>query len=285
MRRSAFGLVVLILVLLLTSPAVAQQAAGNFTILVTNDDGFDAPGLRALVEALRPLGELYVSAPAMEQSGKGHSVATTREPILVSERRQPDGKTWFAVEAPPATCVRLGLEVLLPRRPDVVISGINRGENLGILVYYSGTLGAAREAAISGIPAIAVSMRGNDERDYVAAAAFIQQLVKELRARQLLKPGLFLNVNVPSGERKGVEVARLSTRATHERFERRTSPRGRVYFWSAWEPLETDEVGTDVAAFARGFITLTPMSLDVTNPAAIESLKALGLGQPAAAVK
>lgn len=267
-RRSA---ILLVVALLWAVPAFAEQAKsappspqGGFTILLSNDDGYGAPGLQALLEALRPVAEVYVAAPAGEQSGKGHSIVTTREPIFIQERKQPDGATWWAIEAPPATCVRLALESLLPRRPDLVISGINRGENLGITVYLSGTLGAAREAAIVGIPAIAVSMDGSNERDYAATAAYIRGLVQELRSKGMLRPGFFLNVNHPAGEVKGVMVARLSTKATAEKYERRTSPRRRIYFWSEWEPLKDDDEGTDVWAFVRGYIALTPMQLDVT---------------------
>ena len=124
---------------------------------------------------------------------------------------------------------------------------------------------------------LAVSMRGNDARDYAAAAAFTRQLVEQLRAEGKLTSGIFLNVNVPTGERNGVEVTRLSVRPTLDRFEQRRSPRGRLYFWSTWEPLREDEPGTDVHAFERGFITVTPMMLDVTDAAGVTALKALRL--------
>jgi len=270
--------VFLLLIFLLALPAAAQQAAGGrLAILLTNDDGYDAPGLQALIEAFRPVADVHVAAPASEQSGKGHSITTTRDPIPAQSRRQADGRVWYAIDAPPATCVRIALENLLPRRPDLVISGINRGENLGVVVYYSGTLGAAREAALVGVPAMAVSMRGNDAGDYAAAAAFTRQLVEQLHAQGKLTAGIFLNVNVPAGERKGVDVTRLSVRPTLDRFEQRRSPRGRLYFWSNWEPLREDEPGTDVHAFERGFITVTPMILDVTDAAGVAALKGMRL--------
>ncbi len=273
-RVSRMGLLV-VLLWLVVAGGMPPQATGRFFVLLTNDDGYDAPGLRALVEAFRSRAEIVVAAPATEQSGKGHSITTSAEPIFLREHRQPDGALWYAIEAPPATCVRLAVESLLPGRPDLVISGINRGENLGMTVYLSGTVGAAREAAIVGLPAIAVSMRGNRPEDYAAAAAYVLELVEQLRQRQALRPGLFLNVNVPAGERRGVRVARLSLLATQEAYERRESPRGRVYFWSRWRPLEDDAEGTDVWAFARGYITLTPLTLDVTNVSALEALRSL----------
>lgn len=264
----------------LVPPLRAQQSSG-FTILLSNDDGYDAPGLRALVEELRLSGEIIVAAPAIEQSGKGHSL-TLREPILVSERKQPNGATWYAIEAPPASCVRLAVESLLARRPDVVVSGINRGDNLGATVYHSGTVGAAREAAIVGLPAIAVSIRGDDPETYAAAARFVRDLVEQLRARQMLKPGLFLNVNVPAGTRRGALLTRLSVKPRYDRFEKRASPAGRLYFWPAWEQLEDDAEGTDVWGLVRGFITVSPMTLDVSAADARVTLRALDLWSPAA---
>lgn len=290
-------IVLVVLVLCLAGPAQfpagaapahlqgsAAQAAPAFTILLSNDDGFDAPGLKALAEGLRPLGEIYVAAPATDQSGKGHSIITTREPIFVQERKQPNGATWWAIEGPPATCVRVAVESLLPQKPDLVVSGINRGDNLGIYSnYLSGTLGAAREAAIVGIPAIAVSMGGNSDADYAATAAYVRELVTELRAQQMLKPGFFLNVNRPAGEVKGVRIARLSMKPSQEDYERRTSPRGRLYFWSRFRPPDDTEEGTDTAGFRRGYTTLTPMVLDVTDRAGMERLHRLAKEKAAAA--
>lgn len=283
-KRRTFLFIIALFLLCPAIPAAAQQAAppatpadSKFIILLSNDDGYDAPGLRALTEALRTLGEVYVSAPATDQSGKGHSIITAREPIFVNEKKQQNGLTWYAVEAPPATCVRLAIEALLPRRPDIVISGINRGDNLGVSSQYlSGTVGAAREAAIGGIPAMAVSMEGNNEKDYAATAEYIRQLVGRLREKGLLKPGFFLNVNAPAGEVKGVRVTRLSLMKGKDAFERRTSPRGRLYFWSLYRPPEKgDEVeeGTDTWAYLHGFISLTPMLLDTTATKEMPALK------------
>lgn len=269
---------VLSLALLIVFPLPAQKTEpGPFTILLANDDGIDGPGLQALIVSLRPIAQVLVAAPAAEQSGKGHGL-TLRDPIFVTERKQQDGKTWYAVDAPPATCVRLAVESLLTRRPDLVVSGINRGDNLGITVYHAGTLGAAREAAIVGLPAIAVSIRGDDVKDYKAAADFISRLVTKLREKQMIKPGLFLNVNVPAGGFKGVEWTTLSVKPRYDSFERRTSPSGRLYFWPVWKQLEDDAEGTDVHAFVRGLITITPMRLDVTvSEADMNALRSLDL--------
>lgn len=291
MHNRTRKIVFVLLLFCFVIPAAAQQAAApaarSFTILLTNDDGYDAPGLKALIEAFRTAGDLYVSAPAVEQSGKGHSIITTREPIFVSERKQPNGVTWYAIDGPPATCARLAIDALLPRRPDIVISGINRGGNLGIAsVYLSGTVGAAQEAALVGIPAIAVSMEGNKDEDYAATAAYMRQLVEQLREGNLLKPGFFLNVNAPAGEHKGVLLTRLSRKPGKEKFERRESPGHRVYYWSAYRPPEkgdTDEEGTDTWAFLHGYISVTPMVLDVTDTNAFDALRAVEKKAAAAA--
>jgi 5'-nucleotidase len=270
----------LVLVLLALAAAIssAQQPATGFLVLLTNDDGYDAPGLQALVRAFAGYGEIYISAPRENQSGKGHSI-TTSDPIFVNERRQAGVVAAWAVEAPPATSARIGLDKLVPRPPDVVISGINRGENLGQVVYLSGTLGAAREAVFSGAPAIAVSMEGNDLKDYERTAAYLRSLVEKLRADRMLAAGLFLNVNAPRGEWKGVRVTRLSMKYNPQIFERRTSLRGRVYFWSDYTQIKDDAEDTDIGAFFRGYVTLTPMTLDATQTIALAELKKFEQGK------
>ncbi len=274
--RSWFALV-LCLSVALVAPGRAQNAApsGDFIVLLSNDDGYGAPGLVALAKAFEGIGTVYVVAPATNQSGKGHSILTTRDPIFIAEHKQQDGPSWYAIEAPPATCVRVGIESLLPRRPDVVVSGVNPGDNLGMSVYLSGTVGGAREGAMAGIPSIAVSMDGNKEQDFTQAAGYVRKLVDELRAKKMLRPGLFLNVNTPAGEWKGVRLTRLSLRPSNDSFERRASPRGRVYFWSLYQPPEEGDAGTDVWAFARGFVSLTPMELDTTAQAQMQGLRRL----------
>ena len=277
-KRAA--LLLMIFVLAMPLCRAQGQARAPLNILLSNDDGYGAPGLNALVEAFRSSATVVVVAPAVDQSGKSHSTLSN-DPIMVTEKKQPNGATWYAVDAPPATCVRLAFESLMPHRPDLVISGINRGQNLGPVVYYSGTLGAAREASIAGLPAIGVSIGGNDGKDYAAAAEFVRQMVDQLRDKQMLKPGLFLNVNVPAGERKGVRLARLSMKAGGEiRFERRTSPTGRLYFWQLFHQIDDDVDGTDVWAFFHGYIAVTPMTVDVTAPQAMEGIRSLDLRLP-----
>jgi 5'-nucleotidase len=266
MNRRLFVLV-LLAAALLEPMAFAQQAEEKKpVILLTNDDGYNAPGLHALVRAFAGYADLYIGAPAQNQSGKGHSI-TTAGPVWVQERKTEGVTSAFAIEAPPATCARVALDRLVPK-PDLVISGINAGENVGLSVYLSGTLGGAREAAFSRIPAIAVSqqLRGSNRiEDYAAGAAFVRSLVEQLRAEKRLQPGLFLNVNVPHGAPKGVRLTSIST-APDDQGYRCSEPIGanRACF-SGWKPSETGTAGTDVEAMYQGYITVTPMTLDVTS--------------------
>lgn len=258
----------LLLVFFLFPLGAGAEASSDsqFFILVVNDDGYFAPGLRFLAEALAPLGQVVIAAPMENQSGTGHST-TTHQFIRVRSIELSPAVRGHAIAARPATCVRLALESLLPRKPDLVVSGINRGTNLGIVTFYSGTVGAAREAALLGIPAIAVSMQGDAAEDYAATAAFVSHLVKELREHDRLQSGLFLNVNTPAGQYRGVRVTRQSTTPTPQEFARYTNPRGEVYFWSDYRPLTDAEEGTDVWAVVRGFIALTPLQIDQTREA------------------
>lgn len=253
-------------------PDPAPAAPRPFSILITNDDGFEAPGLQALVKALAGLGDLYVAAPSQNQSGAGHSV-TLSTAVVVHERPLEGVVRAVAVDGAPATAARVGLEKYLPTPPDLVISGVNRGENLGMSVYLSGTLGAAREAVFAGVPAIAVSMMGNRPETYESAAAVTRSLVESLRAKDLVRPGLFLNVNVPAGAVKGTRVTRLSVRASRVEHECSPPMRQRVACFPAFRQLMKDEAGTDIAAFYDGYVSVTPMTLDVTDTSAAEALR------------
>ena len=275
-KTAAFVCMVLVLVL---GPAAGARAAdnGGLFILLSNDDGYDAPGLRALAEALAPLGTVVVAAPHENNSGVGHAT-TTREFVRVRDVEIVPGVKGWAIAARPATCVRMALENLLEgKRPDVVVSGINRGENLGIVVNYSGTLGAAREGAVAGVAAIAVSMGGNEPADYKRTAELVGELIAQLKADARLKPGLFLNVNAPAGEPKGVMVTRQSTKATPQLFTRFTSPRNTLYVWPDYAGRTEDEEGTDVWAFQNGYVAVTPLQLDSTDTGSLGWLKEMKL--------
>jgi 5'-nucleotidase len=237
----------------------AQSAAGPFRILISNDDGVRAPGLLAVALALRGMAEITIAAPAENQSGKGHSI-TIGEPMYVDRVTLQPGLDAYSITATPASCVKIGLGVLVTAKPDLVVSGINRGYNLGRVTYVSGTVGAAREAALSGIPAIAAST-AVEQTDYAPAAEVVRQVV-EMARRNGLQPGVILNVNVPPGTSaaiKGIQLTRQSQLTGVERFEEQKTPTGRRFFWSIWNEPTGDGEGTDVWAVEHGFAAVTPL--------------------------
>ena len=240
-------------------------------ILVTNDDGIQAPGILALAVALRELGQVTVVAPDRERSAVGHSL-TLHSPLRVFELR--DG--FYAVDGTPTDCVNMGIHSLLPIRPDLVVSGVNHGPNLGDDITYSGTVAAAMEATLMGIPAIAVSLAIFDHGGHFPAAAAVAVRV----ARQVMANGLpadtFLNVNVPNcleAEMNPPLVTRQGKRSFVGKIVDKIDPRGRKYFWiGSEEPDFNDEDGTDFHAINRKHVSITPLHLDLTN---YESMKVL----------
>ncbi|HSQ54551.1 MAG TPA: 5'/3'-nucleotidase SurE [Gemmata sp.] len=239
-------------------------------ILLTNDDGIYAPGLRALRHELLKLGSVIVVAPATEQSAAGHSV-TLLNPLLVTEVLDDDGATFigWGVEGRPADCVKLALLELLPDPPDVIISGLNAGSNAGINVLYSGTVAAAIEGAFYRRTAIAVSLEYDKKiYDFPAAARYARQVIEQILATNP-SPGSLFNVNLPVLERgpiRGVKVLPQNFSPYTEKFDRRVNPRGRTYFWASPEFLCPDpHPGTDVEGLAEGYITVTPLKFDLTD--------------------
>ena len=237
-------------------------------ILITNDDGIQAEGLRALVQAVQGLGAISVVAPSHERSAAAQSL-TLRHPIfwdLVGERQ-------WSVEGTPADCVILALNKLLPVPPDIVISGVNRGGNMGENVFYSGTVGAAMEAAINHIPAIAVSVahRGKDFRFDHAA-----KLARELAQMALVEGmprGIVLNVNVPRNWSGNVRVTRQSKKVTRNVLQEGTDPRGRNFFWLLeQEHIEGLDPQSDYAAVFDGAASITPLHLDRTHEVSLDRL-------------
>jgi 5'/3'-nucleotidase len=241
-------------------PAPAAPASQHpYRILISNDDGVRAPGILAVAQALQSMGEITIAAPSENQSGKGHSIITS-DPIFVDQVTLAGGLRAFSIVATPATCVKVGVRALMTSRPDLVVSGINRGYNLGMVTYVSGTVGAAREAALMGIPAIAASL-SVEETNYTAAAEIVRQVAGMVRQRGI-DPGVLLNVNVPPGAQsaiKGLRVTRQSAQSGEERFEEQRSPTGRRMFWSIWKDPTGDVEGTDVWATDRGFAAITPL--------------------------
>ncbi len=237
-------------------------------ILLTNDDGVFAPGLRALRKELMRLGDVTVIAPALEQSGVGHSI-TLLYPLVVKQVDDEDGAgLGWMVEGSPADCVKLAICELMPRPPDLIISGINAGANAGINVLYSGTVAAAIEGAFFKITSVAVSLELAEHFDYPHAAKHAARVIERILANKPAAGSLF-NVNLPAharGEPKGIRVVPMGVGRHGEGFQRRQDPRGRTYYWLTYAPpfnLEGPE--TDVSALAEGHITVTPLHFDLTR--------------------
>ncbi|HEY8347750.1 MAG TPA: 5'/3'-nucleotidase SurE [Symbiobacteriaceae bacterium] len=239
-------------------------------ILLTNDDGILAPGLHALRQELEKIDglEVWCVAPDRERSASGHAITMYR-PLFPLEAQIPGAKSpCYSVTGTPADSAKLAIEALLPRRPDLVISGINHGANLGTDLFYSGTVAAALEGPILGIPAIACSLDVRFGTDYGPAARFTVRLALKV-LEEGLPEGTLLNVNVPGCSReqlKGVRITRMGRRRYKDQWDRRVDPRGRVYYWLAGEVMELDNgPDTDVAAVEAGYISVTPMQLDLTR--------------------
>jgi 5'-nucleotidase len=257
-------------------PIAGRQPAVPYRILVTNDDGVKAPGLLALAQVLQSLGEVTVVAPAEEQSGMGHAISIT-EPIYLDQVELPGGIVATALTATPASCVKVALDALLDHKPDLVVSGINRGYNLGMTAYVSGTVGAAREAALSGVPAIASSLASAGDPHYEGAAEMTRRVAAYVKSHGL-EAGVFLNVNVPAGTAdslRGIRVATQSALSGTEGFEEQKSPRGRRYFWNIYREPSRDVEGTDVWAASQGFVAVTPLRVGEFDRKTYEGIKDL----------
>jgi len=246
-------------------------------ILLTNDDGIDAPGLKIMRKHLEELDWVMVVAPQEEQSAASHSV-TLDKPIEV---RWIDQNT-AAVKATPTDCVLLAVHRLMKKKPDIVVSGINLGPNLGNDVTYSGTVAAALEASIHGINAIAISLVAREDPDFESAARFGRRLAEHL-ARFGLPHGTFLNVNVPNmkgKEIRGVRITRLGRRVYRDDVVKVDGPAGAVCYKIGGEPVCEMEEGTDVKAVDSGFISVTPVNLDLTDHTFLDDLKDWGKQMP-----
>ena len=238
-------------------------------ILVTNDDGIHSPGIVALAEKMRKLGEVVVVAPDRERSAVGHSL-TLHSPLR-AEEIQPN---CFAVDGTPTDCVNLAIHGLLGRRPDLVVAGVNKGGNLGDDITYSGTVSAAMEAVMLGVPAIAVSLASDSFQPshFEHPATFAASLAAKI-VDLGLPPDTFLNVNVPSGTPKGVRLTRQGKRVFGEVVVENYDPRGRKYYWIGGGELGFRNIeGTDFNAIHSGFISVTPLHFDLTNYRSLESL-------------
>jgi len=239
-------------------------------ILLSNDDGVRAPGLRALAEALGDLGRVTVVAPDRNRSGASNSL-TLEQPI----RAQTEADGFVCVEGTPTDCVHLAITGLLESEPDMVVSGINAGSNLGDDVLYSGTVAAAMEGRFLGLPAMAISLAGTELTHYDTAARVAARLVQRL-TEDPLPADTLLNVNVPDrpfDELAGYRVARLGHRHKAEPVIRSTDPRGRPIYWVGPPGDEEDAgPGTDFDAIRQGFVSLTPIQVDLTRHEALDGL-------------
>ena len=250
-------------------------------ILVTNDDGINAPGIRALITVMNTIGDVVVVAPDSPQSGMGHAI-TLNATLYSKEVHLDNGpQKEFSCSGTPADCVKLAIREMLDRTPDLCVSGINHGSNASINVIYSGTMSAAIEAGIEGIPAIGFSLLDYSlEADFEPAKKYIKLLVEECLA-QGLPSGVVLNVNIPKLPQekiKGVKVCRQADAYWQEKFDKRTSPLGRDYYWLTGEFINKDKgEDTDEWALANGYVSVVPVQFDLTAHHAIKDINTWNL--------
>lgn len=248
-------------------------------ILVTNDDGVLAPGLLALAQAMRSIGAVTVLAPDRNWSGSGH-VKTLERPLRVRNAVLADGNPAFACDGAPSDCVALSLLGLLPEKVDLVVSGINPWPNLGHDVTYSGTVTAAMEAVIGGVPGLAFSLNSPEELsgslDYAPAAEIARRVVAQFLGRQL-DLSVLLNVNIPYlplDQIQGFQITRQGLRVYRDELETRNDPRGQPYYWIGGEaPTGIPDDGTDIGALTKDYVTITPLHLDLTAYQVMEELR------------
>lgn len=241
-------------------------------ILITNDDGVTAPGIRALVDAMKTLGDVVVVAPDSPQSGMGHAI-TIAKPLRLHKVDVFPGIEAYQCSGTPVDCVKLAVDVVMHRKPDLCVSGINHGSNSSINIIYSGTMSAAVEAAIEGIPAIGFSLCNYEyEADFSAAAHYAAVIAKQLLDNSL-PPSTLLNVNIPPlplSELKGIKVCRQAHAKWEEEFDERKDPRGEKYFWLTGRFVNYDQgEDTDEWALKNGYVSLVPVQYDLTAHHAI----------------
>jgi 5'-nucleotidase len=248
-------------------------------ILVTNDDGITAPGLLALVQEMRRIGKVSILAPDRNWSASGH-VKTMHRPLRVKEITLADGSSAWASDGAPSDCVALGLLGYIPEKIDLVVSGINPNANIGHDVTYSGTVTAAMEAAIGGVPGIAFSLHTpvdfQGSLDFAPAARIAHRIISKVIKDGKLKD-LLLNVNIPylpDDEIKGILVTRQGLRVYRDRLDQRQDPRGKPYYWIGGDaPTAIPDEGTDFGALVQGYVSVTPLHLDLTDFQAFSSLR------------
>lgn len=242
-------------------------------ILLVNDDGIHAPGLRVMRDVLLPMGDVQVVAPLIEQSGVSHRI-TYLHPIMVKEILEEGEHYGWAVDGSPADCTKLGVLEFCDGRPDLIVSGINSGSNVGINTLYSGTVAAAIEGAFYGITSIAVSLQQGTPPDYADTARRALSIIHSILER-FPDPGSLWSINFPTSTLEGPRGVRISTMGVNrhtDTVERRTDPRGRPYYWSGLDPISSHEMepGTDVQAVMDGYVAVTPLHFDMTQAALLD---------------
>ena len=240
-------------------------------ILVTNDDGVSSAGIHALATALKPLGSVTVVAPTQEASAIGHAL-TLRRPLRIEDH----GPGLFAVDGTPTDCVNLGVDIILKQKPDLVVSGINKGWNLGDDVTYSGTVAGAMEGALLGIPSIAVSLKRTGSFDFSFSAEAAATVARAVLASPW-PSRTFLNLNLNSGPFKGFRVTTQARRNHVTKIATRTDPRGQAYYWieEALDEWHADGGRSDYEAVMEGYVSVTPLQADLTDHKAIGVLEML----------
>ncbi|MBS3916049.1 MAG: 5'/3'-nucleotidase SurE [Bacteroidetes bacterium] len=246
-------------------------------ILVSNDDGITSPGISQLIECMKELGDVIVVAPDKPQSAMGHAI-TINEPIRITKVDIHHGVQAWQCTGTPVDCVKLAIDRLLPRKPDLMVSGINHGSNSSINVIYSGTMSAAVEAAIDGMKAIGFSLGDFSwDADFGPVMPYVKSIA-EKTLRNELPYGSLLNVNIPKGEIKGVKICRQAVARWKEEFEERTDPFGRKYYWMTGKFVNMDHGDdTDEWALANGYISVVPTMFDLTDHQRIGVINNWGL--------
>ena len=245
-------------------------------ILVTNDDGIDSPGIRCLAQKLKELGNVAVVAPDRQQSAVGHSL-TVSNPLRVTNFRNNGEFFGYAVNGTPSDCVKLGVSTLLPRKPDLIVSGINHGQNTSVNILYSGTVAAAAEGMLIDIPSVAFSIDSHSYgTDCSVAADYALRITRRLFEIDFPKR-IFINVNIPALNKvqiKGIRIAEVSGNIWKDKYECRKDPFGKDYYWFSGDFLEIDKnPGSDFVLLQDGYVTITPVKYDLSDRKFMEEIK------------
>lgn len=242
-------------------------------ILVTNDDSIVAPGIRALIEVMKEIGDVIVVAPDSPQSAMGHAITINNTLHIEKVTIDPTLENEYSCSGTPVDCVKIAVHEILKRKPDLCVSGINHGSNSSINVIYSGTMSAAVEAGIEGIPAIGFSLLDFSwNADFEPAKPYVKKIVMEVLEKGL-PDGVILNVNLPKKEIKGIKICRQAKAVWEERFDKRTNPQGKEYYWLTGEFVNLDKgEDTDEWALKHDYISIVPVQFDLTAHHAIQQL-------------